>query len=143
MIFIPGNVPSLKNKKINGKFLPVTVRKYLQFVGIAKYNCNHTKKKPKIVEEYKDILRVNLFRKSVGTYFDDVDFPVKLGFHFVRNSKRKFDFHNAVQIIADLLTAHDFIPDDDMTCFLPFPMQKTGEWYSIDKHNPGVYIKIL
>lgn len=142
MIFIPGNVPSLKNKKIMGKYLPVTVRKYLQLTGIAKYNCNPTKKKPKFVHEYKDPNRPNIFRLSIGDYFDGIEYPIVVWFHFVRNSKRRFDFNNAVQIIADLLTAHDFIVDDDMTHFIPYPMYMNGGWFTVDKNNPGVYIDL-
>lgn len=70
------------------------------------------------------------------------EYPIKIGFHFVRQTKHRFDFHNAVQIIADLMVAHDFIEDDDMDCFIPVPLKKNGRWYSYDKENPGVYIKI-
>lgn len=71
------------------------------------------------------------------------EYPLKIGFHFIRNSKRKFDFHNAVQIVADLLVAHDFIEDDNMDYFIPMPLKYKGQWYSIDKENPGVIIKIF
>lgn len=65
-----------------------------------------------------------------------------MGFHFVRGTKHKFDFHNAVQIVADLLVAHDFIEDDNMDCFIPIPYKINDNWFSYDKENPGVYIKI-
>jgi hypothetical protein len=47
-----------------------------------------------------------------------------------------------VQIIADLLVAHDFIKDDDMDHFIPMPFKVKGEWYTYDKENPGVWIKV-
>jgi predicted metallo-beta-lactamase superfamily hydrolase len=65
-----------------------------------------------------------------------------ISFHFVRGTKHKFDFHNMVQIVADLLVAHNFIEDDDMDHFIPMPFKVKGEWYSYDKENPGVWIKI-
>jgi hypothetical protein len=65
-----------------------------------------------------------------------------ISFHFVRATKHKFDFHNMVQIIADLLVAHDFIKDDDMDHFIPMPFKVKGEWYTYDKENPGVWIKV-
>ncbi len=143
MIFIPHNVPSLKNSKIAttiGKgdsrrttLLPSkSVKKYLQKIGVKRYSA-------KYVEEYAT--RENLFRESVGDYFQGVVSPVIVKFHFVRDSNRKFDFHNAVQIVADLLVAHGFIDDDNMDYFIPVPMRSGGKWYSVDKKNPGVYLK--
>lgn len=150
MIFIKGNVPSLKNSKIatkRGLFMSKTCRKYLQKIGIKKYSGAK-----KTVLEYTNTNRPNLFKMAVGRYFDGVVYPCVIGFHFVRDTKRKFDFHNAVQIIADLLVAHDYIEDDDMAHFIPIPFRKgdgwysakKGEgWYSVNKEKPGVYIKIM
>jgi hypothetical protein len=45
------------------------------------------------------------------------------------------------QIISDLLTAHDFIPDDDMDHVYFIPWRIEGRLYSIDKTAPGVYLK--
>lgn len=141
MIWIDGNVPSLKNSKIKtsrGIFPSKTVKKYLQGVGIQKYSVRE-----KIVKGY--VTRDNLFenlRPQFEEAMKDKKYPMKIGFHFVRNSKRSFDFHNAVQIIADLMVAHDFIEDDDMDHFIPVPLKIKGAFYSIDKERPGVYIKI-
>ena len=101
MIFIPFNVPSLKNSKIAttiGKgankrtiLLPSkAVKNYLQKLGIKKYGS-------KGVEGYAK--RSNIFRLSCGDYFFDCPKPVIVKFHFVRDSKRKFDIINAMQII--------------------------------------------
>ena len=145
MIFIPNNIPSLKNSKIAttiGKgsnkrliLLPSkTVKNYLKTMGIKKYSA-------KGVEEY--VNRENLFRKAVGNYFDDCQQPVVVKFFFIRGSHHKFDFHNAVQIIADLLVAHGYIYDDNMDYFIPMPMKSEGAWYSFDKDAPGVWVKIV
>ena len=144
MIFIPGNVPSLKNSKIAttiGKginkrviLLPSkTVKNYFQAMGIKKYS-------PKGVEEY--VTRPNVFRLQAESYFYACPKPAIVGFHFVRDSRRKFDFHNAVQIIADLLVAHSCIEDDNMDYFIPVPMRIDGNWYSVDKEKPGCWLKI-
>ena len=69
--------------------------------------------------------------------------PIKIGIHFIRQTKAKFDFHNICQILFDLMVAFDIIEDDNMDCILPFPMQMNGAWYSVDKNNPGAYITIL
>ncbi len=142
MIFIPNNVPSVKNSKkpvsLPGKdyttLVPSdAVRKYLRTMGIKKYSTRSG------VEDYST--RPNLFRQAVGDYFIGASLPVRVKFFFVRDSRRKFDFHNAVQIIADLLVAHGFIPDDNMDCFVPYPMMSNGLDYDVDPDNPGVWLK--
>lgn len=142
LIFIPNNVPSLKNSKVKtsrGIFASKTVKKYLTLLGIQGYSSSR-----KEVKEFKR--RENEFRKIIPQIEEQLignTGPVKMGFHFVRNSKRDFDFNNATQILADLLVAHDVIEDDCMRVFLPFPLEIDGNYYSVDKENPGVYIKIL
>jgi hypothetical protein len=120
----------------NGVFHSKTVRKYLQQIGVKHYSPSK-----KIVEEYKT--RPNLFKQTIGNYFDNVTYPIELGFHFVRNSRRQFDFVNVVQIILDLLVAHNFIVDDNMKYVYPRNFAMNGQQYTIDKHNPGVYLKIM
>lgn len=91
------------------------------------------------------VRRENLF-EQLRTDFEKVlegkDPPFKVGLHFVRSSKRKFDFNNANQIIADLLVAHDIIEDDNMDYYLPYPLEMDGKYYTVDKESAGVYIKI-
>ena len=130
-------VPVNRHAPIAARFPLVhspAVRKYLQKIGVRKYGS-------KGVEDYKT--RPNLFRETVGDYFSDVEYPAIVQFHFVRDTRKKFDFHNAVQIVADLLVAHGCIADDDMDHFLPVPMWKNGQWYSLDKNNPGVWIDLI
>ena len=84
--------------------------------------------------------------KEIRESFKDWVVPDKqivLGFHFVRDSKRMFDFNNANQILLDLLTAHKFIVDDNMDWVVPQAYKKDGKYYSYSKENPGVFIKIL
>lgn len=141
-IFLPYNVPSSKNSRINtsrGSFPSATVSRYLRALGIQSYSASR-----KEVIEYKT--RPNVFKSTLEDYFKDVneiEIPIKIGFHFIRGTRHKFDFHNAIQIIADLLTAHGFIEDDNMDYLIPFPLELEGKYYSYDKENPGVIIKIL
>ena len=137
MIFIPYNVPSSKNSKVKtakGVFNSRTVAKYLQKIGVRGYS------RATGVKEYKT--RDNVFRGCVGNYFEGIEYPVVLGIHFVRDTHRRFDFHNACQIILDLLVWHGFIRDDDMSSIIPVPMKMDGRWFSVDKRQPGVYLKI-
>lgn len=137
VIFIPGNVPSLKNSKVKtgkGIFHSKTVQNYLRQLGIQSYSPSK-----KIVKEYKT--RENEFRKAIGNYFDNAKYPLIIKFHFVRNSKRQFDIINVQQIILDLLTAHNFIADDNADCIIPAVFRMNNNYYTIDKNKPGVFLK--
>lgn len=141
LIFIPNNVPSLKNSKIKtsrGIFPSKTVKNYLTDLGIQRYSASRKEvvgyaKKPNKFEELREIFNKALEGKEP---------PIEIGFHFVRKTKHKFDFNNANQIIADLLTAHGIIEDDNMDCFIPYAFKMNDKFYTIDKENPGVYLKI-
>lgn len=152
MIFIPHNVPSLKNSKVKtsrGVFSSKTVKKYLGLLGIQMYSSSK-----KIVKGY--VTRPNefeAFRVHFEKMLENKEFPVLISFHFVRNSKRLFDFGNATEVLFDLLTAHDIIPDDNVKFIFPSVMSIDGilptsenfrehEWYSVNPDNPGVYLKI-
>ena len=90
--------------------------------------------KPNLIEN----LREDFLKQTSGKQL-----PLEIGFHFVRDSRRKFDFHNIVQVVLDLLTASDFIIDDNMDCVIPFALKRDGKFYSVDKENCGVWIKII
>jgi hypothetical protein len=141
LIFVPNNIPSSKNSKIatsRGVFMSKTTKKFLAALGIQRFSPSKKEvkgyaKKPNLFKELEPQFKEQLIDKEP---------PYVIGFHFVRGTKHKFDFHNMVQIIADLMVAHDFIPDDDMDYFIPKPFKVKGNWYSYNKENPGVYIKI-
>jgi len=155
MIFIPGNSPSLKNSKVKtsrGIFSSPTVNKYIRSLGIQKFSSSK-----KEVKGYADLSRPNKF-EAMRSHFAAMKArkgdPIFIGYHQVRNSKRLFDFSNSIEIIQDLLTAHDFIEDDNVKYVFPIPMTIDGklpvegkirneQWYSVDKENPGVYLKIF
>ncbi len=155
MIFISGNVPSLKNSKIKtgrGIFHSPTVSKYIRSKGIQHFNSGK-----KIIKGYVDKSRPNQIEELRNSFMEmkkDKGDPIFIGYHQVRNSKRLFDFSNSVEIIQDLFTAHDFIEDDNVKYVFPVPMTIDGElptaenirekpFYSVDKDNPGVYIKLF
>jgi Holliday junction resolvase RusA-like endonuclease len=141
LIFIPYNVPSSKNSRINtskGSFASKTTKAYLNNLGIQTYSSGK-----KLVKSY--VNKPNLIeqlREDFAKQIKGKKLPLEIGFHFVRDSKRKFDFHNIVQVSLDLLTAHDIIVDDNMDCVIPFALKIDNKFYSVDKENPGVWIKI-
>jgi len=135
-VFISGNVPSLKNsKQWTGKFLvsSKTVKSYLKKKGIKSYSTTH-----KEVKGYKCM--PNNFEEEIKPFLNVIEQmarPVTIGFYFIRDSKRKFDYINVVQIILDLMTAHGIIEDDNADEVIP---QFFG--YHVDKDNAGVKIII-
>lgn len=150
-----GNIPSLKNSKVKtarGIFSSPTVNKFLRSVGIQSFNS-----RKKFVKGYVDPNRPNMIealREEFGEMLVGKGKPIFIGYHQVRGSRRSFDFSNSVEIVQDLFTAHDFIEDDDVSNVFPVPMTIDGElptadnvrtkkFYSVDKDNPGVYIKIF
>lgn len=139
LFFIPFNVPSSKNSRVStsrGNFRSAAVSKYLRLIGIQHYSS-----KKKEVKGYTR--KPNLFKESLKDFSCSKDLPLVLGYHLIRKDKRKFDYHNVVQIIADLLTAHDLIEDDDCENLVIIPYKYKGTYYTVDKDNPGVYLKIL
>lgn len=153
LIFIPFNTPTLKNSKVKtskGIFSSATVSKYLRKLGIQSYSSSK-----KIVKGY--VNRPNEFEKLRLQFEKSIlnkGFPLLICFHFVRDSKRLFDFGNGTEIIMDLLTAHDIIPDDNVSFVFPSVMSIDGilpnennirelEWYSVNKEFSGVWIKIV
>jgi len=145
MVFIKGSIPSSKNSKVatsKGVFHSKTVGKFLREMGIQHYSVSrkevtYYKTRPCAfpVKELKELVQ------HCGQ--SKIEYPVKFGIHFVRQTKSKFDFHNICQILFDLMVAFDIIEDDNMDCILPFPMQIDNKWYSVDKENPGAWIAIL
>lgn len=141
LIFIPNNVPSLKNSKIKtsrGIFSSKTVKKYLSKLGIQSYSVS----KKTVLGFVRRPNEFELLKPEFKTCLEGKLPPFEVGLHFVRDSKRAFDFNNASQIIADLMVAHGIIEDDNMNYFLPYPLKINNNAYTIDKENPGVYVSI-
>lgn len=155
MIFVPGNIPSLKNSKVKtskGIFHSPTVSKFIRSIGIQHFNS-----RKKEIKGYKDPLRPNkfeAFREEFERMKEGKGNPIIIGYHQIRNSKRLFDFSNSVELVQDLLTAHDFIEDDNVKFVFPVPMSIDGKLidesdprafplYSVNKEKPGVWIKLF
>lgn len=141
LIFIPFNVPSLKNSKIKtakGIFPSKTVKNYLSDLGIQRYSSS----RKEVIGYTKKTNKIEELREKFNKVLEGKEPPVEIGFHFVRKTKHKFDFNNVNQIIADLLTAHGIIEDDNMDYFIPYAFKMNDKFYTIDKENPGVYLQI-
>ena len=144
-VFVSGSIPSSKNSKVatsKGVFHSKTVTKWLREQGIQHYSAS--KKEVALYKTKPCVFPAMELRSMLASSESSQQkMPIKLGIHFVRQTKAKFDFHNICQILFDLMVAFCIIEDDNMDCILPFPMQMNGAWYSVDKNNPGAYIAIL
>lgn len=124
MIFIKGNTPSSKNSK--------------QFVTLknGKTMLLNSKTVQKYIKESKGdwILNKNNFKKMVK----DKEKPYKIELYFIRDSKRRFDYINAAQIIFDLMQEYGYIEDDDSTNVIPI-----FKGFEVDKAKAGVEIRVL
>lgn len=119
MIFIPGNVPSSKNsRQWTGKYLisSKATRQYIKDTGYLWISG-----KPKFLKMIKGKEK-----------------PYKVVLGFVRGTRHKFDYHNACQIVFDLMTECNYIDDDNADEVIP-----VFEPYQYNKDNPGVYISVL
>lgn len=118
MIYIPGNVPSSKNSK------QWTGRRLIESKTTRRYR-EHTE------------LIYKLKAKEFHKMLEGLEPPYSVTFQFTRDSKRRFDYHNAVQIVADMMVKYGWIEDDNADYFLPVFLP-----YEYKKNDGGVYIGI-
>lgn len=114
------NVPSKKNSKIITKSKRVISSKLVQ---------------------YYERWATPLLKQQLPTWqqmIQNKPLPLKVSFYFYRDSKRKWDFVNIIQIIADLMQKEGYLIDDDTKNFIP--LYKGEE--IVSKKESGVIITI-
>lgn len=124
MIFIAGNTPSSKNSK--------------QFVTLK--NGKKLLLNSKIVRKYIDKSEMD-WRFNKTEFFKMLkgkEKPYKIELYFIRDSRRKFDYINAAQIIFDLMQEYGYIEDDDSQNIIP-----VFKGFEVDKVRAGVEIEVL
>ncbi len=118
-IFINGNVASGKNSRIwTGRFLVYSKT-------ASRYIKNSTEDWEKNKDDFLKLI-------------EHKEEPYQILFEFIRDSRRRFDYHNAVQLPLDLMQKYGWIRDDCADVVNPLFAP-----YSYDKEKPGVYISIL
>nr|DAR72671.1 MAG TPA: crossover junction endodeoxyribonuclease [Caudoviricetes sp.]DAY20531.1 MAG TPA: crossover junction endodeoxyribonuclease [Caudoviricetes sp.] len=124
MIFISGNTPSSKNSK---QFVTLKTGKTLLI---------NSKTVQKYLKESKAdwLINKNEFLKMLK----GKEKPYKVELFFIRDSRRRFDYINAAQIIFDLMQEYGYIEDDDSTNIIPI-----FKGYKVDKEMAGVKIEVL
>lgn len=112
-----------------------------------------SKKNSKIITKNKRIISSRLCReyeKFAGPLLQEQittweamkegkDYPLRIGFYYYRDSRRKWDICNINQVIADLMQDYLYIPDDDSKHYIPVYL---GEEV-VKKDKSGVKFKIL
>lgn len=120
LCFIGRNVPSSKNSRI------LTGKRVI---------------KNKLCQEYtkwvEPLFQANY--KKWKKQFDKAQYPLNVEFYFYRDSKRRFDYCNIQQIIADLMQDYQYIIDDDAAHFVPI---FTG-YEVVKKPNAGFKMRII
>ena len=124
MIFINGNTPSSKNSK--------------QFVTLksGKTLLINSKTVQKYIKESKAdwLINKNEFLKTLKSK----EKPYRIELYFIRDSRRRFDYINAAQIIFDLMQEYRYIEDDDSQNIIP-----VFKGFEVDKARAGVEIRVL
>ncbi|ASU34364.1 hypothetical protein [Mucilaginibacter xinganensis] len=139
-IYIKGNVPSSKNSKEIGmykKYVPDPDNP-MNTKGILKEF--HTLQDSATTKEYRLVSRPQWIdnKRKFKSLSEGLKMPLNVEFTFIRDSMRRFDYHNAVQVCADVMVECGYITDDE-TCYLK-PV--FGEvFYS--KSLAGVVMKVL
>ena len=129
MIFIKGNTPSSKNSK---RIIGITNKK----TGKKTTRLINSEVTEKYIKNSKADWISN--KKNFLKMLENKEKPYKIELYFIRDSKRRFDYINAAQIIFDLMQEYGYIEDDDSTNIIP-----VFKGFEIDKARAGVEIRVL
>ena len=129
MIFIAGNTPSSKNSK---RIITITNKK----TGKKTTRLINSEVTEKYIKSSKVdwLINKNEFLKMLK----GKEKPYKIELYFIRDSKRRFDYINASQIVFDLMQSYGYIDDDDSTNIIP-----VFSGFEVDKAKAGVEIRVL
>ena len=129
MIFIAGNTPSSKNSK---RIITITNKK----TGKKTTRLINSEVTEKYIKSSKVdwLVNKNEFLKMIK----DKEKPYKIELYFIRDSKRRFDYINAAQIVFDLMQEYGYIEDDDSQNIIP-----VFKGFEVDKDRTGVKIEVL
>ena len=129
MIFIKGNTPSSKNSK---RIIAITSKK----TGKKTTRLINSEVTEKYIKNSKAdwVLNKTKFLKML----ENKEKPYKIELFFIRDSRRRFDYINAAQIVFDLMQHYDYIDDDDNTNIIP-----VFKGFEVDKARAGVEIRVL
>jgi len=129
MIFIAGNTPSSKNSK---RIITITNKK----TGKKTTRLINSEVTEKYIKSSKVDWLVN--KNEFLKMLKGKEKPYRIELYFIRDSRRKFDYINAAQIIFDLMQEYGYIEDDDSQNIIP-----VFKGFEVDKDRTGVKIEVL
>ena len=129
MIFIAGNTPSSKNSK---RIITITNKK----TGKKTTRLINSEVTEKYIKSSKVDWLVN--KNEFLKMLKGKEKPYRIELYFIRDSRRKFDYINAAQIIFDLMQHYGYIEDDDSQNIIP-----VFKGFEVDKDRTGVKIEVL
>ena len=120
-IFIPGNVPSSKNSRV----FNVATKRSFPSKTVQRWKRNTDR----YWKQYRDQFLCNIALDLA---------PYKVKFTFIRDTRRKFYYINAAQVVQDMMVQYDWLEDDNCTILWP-----SFGLYRVDKESAGVEIEVL
>lgn len=131
--YISGNVASSKNSKEIGRFKKRNEKGELEEFS--------TLVDSKVTRAYREATYGQWLQNKVAfkNAVQGLKLPISIEFTFIRDSLRRVDHHNTIQIIADMMVEYGWLPDDD-TVYLHPVFNKTCFYH---KQLAGVLIKII
>lgn len=82
-----------------------------------------------VLKAYKDVWMRMIENKK---------YPLRVGFYIYRGDRRRWDWQNIIQGLADALVRNKYIEDDNASMFTPVYMG-----WDIDKDDPRAEIHVL
>ena len=129
MIFITGNTPSSKNSK---RIITITNKE----TGKETTKLINSEVTEKYIKNSKADWVLN--KRNFLKMLIDKEKPYRIELYFIRDSRRKFDYINAAQIVFDLMQEYGYIDDDDSTNVIPI-----FKGFKVDRARAGVEIRVL
>ena len=129
MIFIAGNTPSSKNSK---RIITITNKK----TGKKTTRLINSEVTEKYIKTSKTDWILN--KRNFLKMLEGKEKPYRIELYFIRDSRRKFDYINAAQIVFDLMQEYGYIEDDDSQNIIP-----VFKGFEVDKDRTGVKIEVL
>lgn len=143
-LFIPGDVPSLKNsKQIYWKTTSEKSKsRVVSYMGKRRVSPFITSSK--LVKAYEKLSGpyYDLLRPKFLEIVKDLPLPYKIEFVPAFSRNKNMDFNNFNHLITDMMKKHGWINDDDIHHILPFPKMEPPH-FIVDKNSPGVYIRVF
>jgi len=143
-IWMPMNVPSSKNSKAIKwlfKSMKGKVSAYMQMGKGGRRAVTPIISENKRCVDYREQTKAYWIdrKKYFHRMIEGLEKPYIIEFTFVRKTRTRFDFHNAVQLPCDLMVEHGWIEDDDMRNILPVPPLPPRKPFIVDKKSRIIY----